>query len=307
MQQLTIQASMIILYLEGYIFVLSMKTILVPTDYSAAAKNAALYAINLAYQLKAENIILYNAYQVPPVISENAVMPAATAPFFDVETMRDISNTGMEHFRQSIESFLPAGVKIQELTELAALDNNADRLCEKTGADLVVMGITGTSKIEEVLIGSTATSVAKNTTVPVIIVPSDARYSSIRNVMLACDYKNVVETTPVPPIKSILDATKAALHVMNVYESDKEITSAKKYQHELLNSLLKEYQPQYYFENNENFITAINDFVESNNIDLIITIPKKHGFFEGLFKESHTKKLAFHSHVPLMYIHLEDL
>ncbi len=284
-----------------------MKTILVPTDYSASAKNAALYAINLASQLQVQNIILYNAYQAPPVITETGVMPTATTPFFDIETLRKISNTGMEHFKHSIESFCPAGVKIEQHTEFAALDNDVDHICKKTGADLIVMGITGTSKIEEVLIGSTALSVVKNTKIPVIIVPSDAKYISIKNVMLACDYKNVAETTPVQAIKSILDATKAALHAVNIYKSDKEITSAKTYQQELLHSLLKEYEPQFHFEYNEDFIKGLNDFVEANNIDLIITIPKKHGFFEGLFKERHIKKLAFHSHVPLMCIHEEDL
>src|SRR3954451_7742318 len=115
-----------------------MKTILVPTDYSASAKNAALYAINLAAQLKVENIILYNAYQMPPLISENAITPTATAPFFDVETLRDISNTGMDHFRQSIESLIPAGLKIQELTEFASVENDFNHLCKEKGADLVV-------------------------------------------------------------------------------------------------------------------------------------------------------------------------
>lgn len=284
-----------------------MKTILVPTDYSAAAKNAALYAIHLASQLQAQTIVLYNAYQAPPVITENAIMPTATTPFFDIETLRDISETGMKHFKQSIESFCPAGIKIEHITEYATLDVDVNQVCKKTSADLIVMGITGTSKIEEVLIGSTALSVVKNTKTPVIIVPSDAHYTSIKNVMLACDYKKVAETTPVQPIKSILDATKAALHVVNIYRSDKDISSAKTYQQELLHSLLKEYEPQFHFEYNEDFITGINDFVEANKIDLIIAIPKKHSFFEGLFKQSHAKKLAFHSHVPLMCIHEEDL
>jgi hypothetical protein len=38
-------------------------------------------------------------------------------------------------------------------------------------------------------------------------------------------------------------------------------------------------------------------------VDLIITIPKKMGWFDSLFRRSHTKMLAFHSHVPLMVVH----
>ena len=122
-----------------------------------------------------------------PVITENAVMPNATTPFFDVETLRETSNTGMEHFAASIEGSLPADVTLERITEFAILDNNLNELCKAKGADLVVMGITGTSKIEEVLIGSTALSVVKNTTVPVIIVPAKVKNTAIKNVMFACD------------------------------------------------------------------------------------------------------------------------
>ena len=48
---------------------------------------------------------------------------------------------------------------------------------------------------------------------------------------------------------------------------------------------------------------AISTFSEGHNIDAIITVPRKHSFLESLFKSSHTKKLAYHSHVPILAIH----
>ena len=47
---------------------------------------------------------------------------------------------------------------------------------------------------------------------------------------------------------------------------------------------------------------AIQLFTD-NQVDLVITIAKKQGFFGSLFTESHTKQLAFHSKVPVMVIH----
>ncbi len=281
-----------------------MKTILVPTDFSETARNAARYAIHLATDTGAKKIVFYNAYQSPPVLTENTV-PAM--PMMDIETLKSISNDGIALFQQSLQKEAPEGLELEHKTEFGMLSSDINDICKNAGADMIVMGITGTSKIEEVLIGSTAISVMKQTKIPVIIVPAEAKYTSIKNVMLACDYKNVVATTPVQLIKSILDATKAVLHVVNVYESNKEITEDKTFQQELLHSLLKEYDPQFHFENNDDFIEGINHFVDANSIDMIITIPRKHKLFEGLFKERRTKKLAFHSHVPLMYIHQEDL
>jgi len=281
-----------------------MNTILVPTDFSENARNASAYALRLAADVNTKKVVFFNAYQAPPVLTE-PTMPAM--PVMDIETMREISNSGMEQFKRSLEAECPSGVEIEHITEFSILSNDITEICNRVGAELIVMGITGTSKIEEVLIGSTATSVIKHTKVPVIVVPAEASYSGIRNVMLACDFKKVAETTPVQPIESILDATRASLHVLNVYESDKEITSEKTVQKELLHSLLRAYNPQFHFKSSENFIQAINEFSDDNAIDLVITIPRKHGFFESLFREGHSKKLAFHSHVPLMFVHQEDL
>lgn len=284
--------------------IITMKTILVPTDFSEIARNAAKYAIALAADINANKIVFYNAYQAPPVLTETAV-PAM--PLMDIDTMKDISEQGMAEFKKTMQQECPEGIQLEHKNGFSILSNDINDICKDAAADLIVMGITGTSKIEEVLIGSTAISVMKQTKVPVIIVPAGAKYTSIKNVMLAYDYKNVVATIPVQPIQSILDATKAALHIVNVYENDKQITAGKTAQQALLQSLLQNYDPQFQFVNNDNFIAGINHFVETNSIDLIIIIPRKHTFFEGLFKERHSKKLAFHSHVSLMYIHNEDL
>jgi nucleotide-binding universal stress UspA family protein len=281
-----------------------MNTILVPTDFSNNARNAAKFAMKLAADLGAKKIVFYNAYQAPPVLTEAAV-PAM--PIMDIETMKSISSDGLALFQKTMAADCPEGIQLEHQSEYSVLSNDINDICEKAGAELIVMGITGTSKIEETLIGSTAVSVMKHTKIPVIVVPEDATYHSIKKVMLACDYKKVAETTPLSPIKSILDATGASLDVVNVYENDKKIDGDKTYQQELLQSLFRDYNVTFHFVNSEDVITGINEYAEANNTDMIIAIPRKHRFFDGLFKERNSKKLAFHTHVPLMYIHQQDL
>lgn len=281
-----------------------MNTILVLTDYSEVARNAANYAISLAGDIDAKKIVFYNAYQAPPVLTETTV-PAM--PLMDIDTMRSISENGMIEFKRQLLLNSETPIQMEHITQFSNLANDIDEICQSCGAEFIVMGITGTSKIEEVLIGSTSISVMKQTKVPVIVVPVKAKYTSIKNVMLACNFKNVVETIPIQPIKTILNATGAKLFVVNVYENDKEITADKNVQQELLQSLLLDYKPEFKYESNESFIEGINHFVKTNNIDFILTVPRKHRLFEGLFNERHTKMLAFHSAVPLMFIHQEDL
>lgn len=276
-----------------------MKKILVPTDFSSASKNAALYAFKLAAQLTVDEVILYHAYEAP--VNIDPMVPTVVMP--DIDTLKESSEKALEHFKSLICPFCPSSIKVSTLVRYDHLGNGLDGICKETGAGLIVMGITGGNLLEEKIIGSNALSVARNGTVPVIIVPPKAIYTKVEEVMLVCDFNKVVETTPVETIKQILDATSARLFVLHVDKENQNWSPETPFESLMLDTLLQGYNPQYHFENNNNFVEAVNIVVQEKMIDLIITIPKKHGLFEGLFHASATKKLAYHSHVPIMVIH----
>jgi hypothetical protein len=68
-------------------------------------------------------------------------------------------------------------------------------------------------------------------------------------------------------------------------------------------ALFAEFKPEFYFIGMNDFFEAIEQFSKDKNIDLIIVIPKNHSFMNSLFSSSHTKKLAFHSSVPILAAH----
>jgi hypothetical protein len=70
-----------------------------------------------------------------------------------------------------------------------------------------------------------------------------------------------------------------------------------------METFLEKYNPTINLIDNPDFIDGINYFVQTENIDMVIIIPKKHGLFESLFKRSHTKMLAFHTNVPILVVH----
>ncbi len=276
-----------------------MHTILVPTDFSATAKNAAVYAVGLAKQAGAKKIVLYNSYQAPVGIDPMA--PAIQ--LLDIDLLKKNSEEGLEQFKSQLEATVADHIPIDTLSEFSLLAAGLDEVCKKVGADLIVMGITGGGALEENLVGSNTISVAKHSTVPVIIVPANASFTQIKEVLLACDYKKVVETTPVQPIKNLLAATGAKLFVLNVDHNNKAYNSEVPFESLMLDILLQGCNPEYHFVDSPDFTEAINAFAREKQVDIIITIPKRHGWFESLFRKSHTKMLAFHSDVPLMVIH----
>jgi len=276
-----------------------MNTILVPTDFSPTARNATTYAANFANQMKSKRIILYNAYQAPVITDANVTMVETV----DVTELGKMSKENLEQFKISVKSYFDSGIIIDTISEYGMIIADINDICRSNNVDSIVMGVTGGGKLEETLIGSFAIDVARRAEVPVIIVPPNAGFSAINEVMLACDFSKVVETTPVAPIKKILDATGAKLIVVNIDHKSKHLKAETPFESLMLDTLLHGYNPEYKFIDDVDFVEGINKVALETQADLIITIPKKMGWFDGLFKKSHTKMLAFHSHVPLMVIH----
>jgi nucleotide-binding universal stress UspA family protein len=276
-----------------------MQTILVPTDFSVTAKNAALYAIQLAEDLGVKRVVVYHAYQLP--VSVDPMMP--TLQMMDLEEFKKISETGLDRFVHEIKASISTPVIIEAVNEFNVLDIGIEQICERLHPGLIIMGITGGGKVEEVLIGSNTTDIAKKSKTPVIIIPAECKYTPLQEIVLACDLKKVVETTPVEPIKNLLDKTKAKLYVLNVSDSKNPVTADASYESLMVETLFESYHPDYHFLEGDDFTEVINQFATKHEVDLIITIPKKHGLFDQLFRRSHTKMLAFHSHVPLMVVH----
>lgn len=137
-----------------------------------------------------------------------------------------------------------------------------------------------------------------------MIIPPGSEYKEVRNVLLTSDFKNASAATPSVPIKKVLKPFQPNLHVINV-DSNHYVALTEEYQEEKekLSDLLSEFNPEFYFMGWYDVDEAINQFAQDKNIDLIITIPRERSLIEKMFKESRTRKLAYHSTVPVLAVH----
>lgn len=275
-----------------------MKKFLVPTDFSDTSKNAARYAAQAVAGVQDAKIILYN-------VSDKIAAGSDGTPLVETDSDRAlILGSALAQLRDEIAPF--AGTtKIETVLEYgSSLVETMERYVRHYDIDMVIMGITGATRLEQIFIGSNTLDMVNTAIVPVLIVPPDATFKQIKNVVLASDLKDVATTTPVAAIRSVLDIFKPTLHVVNVdAEHYVAVTDEYKAEVEILGSMLEDYKPEFFFIRQYDFYDAISQYTQDKNIDLVIIIPKKDSFISGLFKTSHTKKLAYHSHVPIIAIH----
>jgi hypothetical protein len=220
-----------------------------------------------------------------------------------VEELQKNAESKMAEVKKSLEKTTAGAVRIYGEAKLGDTVDELEDLCNRIKPFAVVMGTKGATGLERVFFGSTTLNTIKHLSWPVIVVPPDKKYSAIKKIGFACDFREVVETTPAHVIKEFVKEFNAEIHVLNVDYKNAHFKPETPEQSVLLHTMLEELNPKYDFIEDENIEAGIEKFAEKNNLDLVITIPKKHKLLQGIFKKSHTKDLIFHSHLPILCVH----
>ncbi len=274
-----------------------MKTIIIPTDFSPTATNAMHYGIDMAKSIQA-SIILLHVYQVPVSYTDTPIV------LVSVEELKKEAEQKLEKLHKEVEHLTSGSIKIYTEARLGNIADEIENLCEKVKPFAVVMGSKGSTGIEKILFGSTTLTAIRHLTWPVICVPPGKAFGNgIKKIGFACDFRNIVEITPADAIKTFVKEFGAELHVLNVDYHNKQFKPETPEQSALLHTMLEEVNPLYDFIEHKDIEDGLNEFAEKNNLDLLITIPKKHKLLDGLFKPSSTKQLVVQSHIPVMCIH----
>lgn len=269
-----------------------MKTILVPTDFSDRAKNAINYAAELAKLTKAK-LILFHAFHIPAVPSEVPfVLPLNEIEKDTLKVLTKIKkNIIFNHGSElNIVCITKLGFAVDEINEITKDEN----------VDLIVMGVRGAGYLTEKLIGSVTTTLIRKAKRPVLAINDKVTFKSIKKIVLASDYQNI-DAKSMEFLKEFIKLFKSQLHILNVSSEGELISPARKIVGgtRLVQSF-EGLNHSFDFVENEDIVEGINEFVDVHNADLIVMTPRKHTFFENIFKERNTKRMAFHTHIPLL-------
>jgi nucleotide-binding universal stress UspA family protein len=260
-----------------------MHRVIIPVDFSETSLNASRYAAQMFAGKKDTTVILYNNYE-------------SKEDF-------DISHNYLESLRKE---FVKAGVqKIESEMEMGGdLIDNISRMAHTTRATLIVMGITGKSAIRQAMFGSNVLKLIDKNLYPVMIIPPDAKYKGMVNAAFASDFKDIEGTTPSELITSVLEIFNPKLHIVHV--NSELYVSLPEYLEEgkkKFLALFNGFTTEFYFITLTDFFEAIDNFVKDYSIDMLITIPRHQSNSTSIFKASHTKRLAYHSHIPILAAH----
>jgi nucleotide-binding universal stress UspA family protein len=269
-----------------------MKTIIIPTDYSVNALNAATYGFALAHQLDAK-VLLFHAFHLPDVNSE---IPMNVPRLTDLTAqhigqLEKIGRKLKEKYPVHIEYAAKLGFFIEELSELVA---------DKPGS-LVVMGMRGANILEQKVLGTLTTAVLQRAAFPVLIVPADARVKPLQHILLACDYTSLSVDNSLNWLKDIAHTFRAEVQVLHIAQPETVLADGSlAVEGSHLERVLQGVNHQFAWLEEESVLEGIEQGIQLHHAELLVMVPRKRSFWDAITGHSHTRKMAFKTPIPLL-------
>lgn len=270
-----------------------MKTILVPTDFSDNADNAINYAAEIAKFTEAK-LVLFHAFH-PTLVPMDApvIMP--------LEGLEKDSFARLKKIKKNILHKYGNELNIVVETKCGFAVDEINRMIKGKKIDLVVMGMRGAGYLTEKLIGSIATILIRKTTCPVLAINENVKYTGVNKIVLACDFQKIQNKSILEPLKEFVKLFKSHLYILNVTTNLKAISlSIEILANTTFGNAFEGIDHSFHLIENEEIVDGINDFVNENKIDMVVMMPHKHSMLETIFQERNTKRMAFHTHIPLL-------
>ncbi len=277
-----------------------MKRILFPTDFSETATNAFVYALEFANRIDGE-LILLHAFDLP--VFDSQYFPENYMLIYE-----SVELTQFEVFKDELPK-LHAIAQQRNLENIKMthrlMDGNLlytiERAIEEDQIDYIVMGTEGEKSWTELFLGTNTTTVISDVRIPVLSVPLEAKYKSIKNIGFTTRFRPK-DKAALKDVVEIAKKMKAKIKCLYVKTDTSDVSkeTIKKWEEEFAGEPV-----EFTVVFSEEVKESILDFILFKDVDILAMLTYKRNFFENLFHHSLTKDCAAHWDLPILVIPIQ--
>lgn len=261
--------------------------ILIPIDFT----KDSLLAFNYAHNIYGSYGVKYFFINIPKI------RQAGSTIFFDLnhdylklqkgkmdELLADLRN---QYVDCNLSGLVSAGTMVDNLLEKA----------EDLEVDLIVMATNGADEPGESFTGTNASQIVGYTRIPLLIVPNGFEPQPPGNVVFCIDKTKYVNESAVEPLLNIVQKGDANLSLLHVLSDE-----SNKIEFNELPKILLEQASQRQEILGLDIEARIIEFVDENNIDLLVLLKHERSFFERLFHYSVSKDITTRTTSPILIL-----
>ena len=268
-----------------------MKKILFATNFSDSCTNAFTYLKEMVQQ-KSVVVDIIHVFQVAPTTL--GVVPADTVSII-IEQRKEVINKRLGDLMEQ----LPPGQRGSVYAYYDFYTSSAiTEIAQQNYSDLILMGLREKYSLIDRMMGTTTAYTIKESDIPVLAVPSDAKFEWIKDILFP---------TAITWAENLSDPEKKALEWLSMFslffqESNIHFLHVRKNANELDLIYKDKAMPKFDFTvSHANSVEeGILDNLKRTNSDIIVFYKPHRQFWERLFHSSITRKLLFQSRTPLL-------
>ena len=263
---------------------MKLKKILIPIDFSENSLNALRYAAAFAKSSGAHLTILHVA---DPESLENDLK----------------GNLAPEHLMGLLnQADYLNGLTITSILENGNIPQVVFDEARKNDSDLIVMGTQGAGNVARNIVGTNTTHVIAKANCPVLAVPAQATFNTIRKVVMAVDMDHRADKI-IEEIVNLIKNLNAA--ILLAYVGKDHDTRFERDLLELVSGIKSRTGYERIISkviHSSDFLPGITNYINDIEADILVMVTHHRGIFESIFDPSQTKLFAYHTTTPLLAI-----
>ncbi len=271
-----------------------MNKILLLTDFSENARNAALYAIK-AFDPDQFKFILLNSY--------DRIYTTTEVTYSLSEQMHIQSQENLAKEADILRQRSGSNILFEKFSFLGFLSEAVNQIAASKKPDLVVMGTKGETGLPAILIGSHASSLIKAINLPLMIVPEQASFAGFENIVLAADEQTILKPHHLEPLVQLARIFNSRIQIVNVYKDEKHAPPVQGEQGKTLLGQFPGNMAEIHYIQDAHKGHGLARFTHDQPCDLVVLVERSRNYIVDLFHRSLTKNLALHTDIPLLVLH----
>ncbi|MDX2247283.1 MAG: universal stress protein [Bacteroidia bacterium] len=276
-----------------------MKTLLIPTDFSAPAMHALKYAVPFAQKLEAK-IVLFHAH---PLADYYAEAPAYMI-IEKTETIKQLALRRLEGVRKTILEENP-GLTVEIVIQQGPFQRELHMYLEEYPVDWIIMGTKGAQGIRKIFAGTQTAKVIGHTSCPVLAIPEKSNFKGISDILYATNFEDETEYV-LRQVAAIASRFHAKVHILHIASSEDEAThQIFDWYQDVIGQFIPAKSTSFHRMVHTDIEAGIQSFVDTLKPDMLIMSTRRRNWKENLIEGSHTRNMAFQTHVPLLALHAE--
>jgi nucleotide-binding universal stress UspA family protein len=285
-----------------------MIKILVPITFTDYSVNALTYALTLAGKFPSKVTLLhcFSEYEDIEEGADRTVEGSEESVRKHEEDARDRFVDLCQTTINKMSSLQGENIELQNRFEFGYPEDIIPAVCKEMAPDVVIMGTKSKGETIKELLGSITSDVMRRADCPVLAVPasSSVDLEKMSKVLFITDFgeSDYISMHKLVRLITPFNTLIHAVRFVHTQPGNGDLQKMNQFR-DYCESTYRNYQLKFSYEQSDQFMPSLEEYVTQNGVDLIAMPRRKRNMIAKIFHPEITRKILFHTDVPLLVFH----